>query len=85
MQKYRQAVEAKNTQALLKLTDETFRDDGGSSAPEDDLDYKSLPTTVTTRLFVRMRGFVARKAESPISHHARLSASRLGGALLAHR
>ena len=50
LQKYRQAVEAKNTQALLQLTDESFRDDGGSSAPEDDLDYKSLPGKLAARM-----------------------------------
>ncbi len=50
LQKYRMAVEAKNSQALLKLTDESFRDDGGSSAPEDDLDYKSLPSKFNARM-----------------------------------
>jgi len=50
LQKYRQAVEAKNTQALLQLTDESFRDDGGTSAPDDDLDYKSLPAKLATRM-----------------------------------
>ena len=50
LQKYRVAVEAKNTQALLQLTDESFRDDGGSSAPEDDLDYKSLPAKLNARM-----------------------------------
>ena len=50
LQKYRLAVEAKNTAAILALTDESFRDDGGSSAPEDDLDYKTLPAKLTARM-----------------------------------
>ena len=50
LQQYRVAVEAKNTAALLKLTDESFRDDGGSSAPEDDLDYASLPAKLAARM-----------------------------------
>ena len=50
MQKYRVAVEAKDTSAILKLTDESFRDDGGTSAPEDDLDYGSLPAKLNGRM-----------------------------------
>ena len=50
MQKYRQAVEARNPQALIKLTDESFRDDGGSSAPDDDLDYASLSVKLAQRM-----------------------------------
>ncbi len=50
LQKYRQAVESKNTTALMQLTDESFRDDGGSSAPDDDLDYASLPAKLAQRL-----------------------------------
>lgn len=50
LQKYRQAIEAKNTQALLSLTDPTFRDDGGSAAPEDDLDYATLPGKLSARM-----------------------------------
>jgi hypothetical protein len=50
MQKYRVAVEAKDTSAILKLTDESFRDDGGTSAPEDDLDYNSLPAKLNGRM-----------------------------------
>jgi len=47
--RYRQAVEQKNTQAIIDLADESFRDDGGSSTPEDDLDYKSLYTVLPGR------------------------------------
>lgn len=50
LQKYRLAVESRNPDALLKLTDESFRDDGGSSAPEDDLDYASLPGKLAARM-----------------------------------
>ncbi len=50
VQKYRSAVESKNTEAVLQLTDASFRDDGGSTAPEDDLDYASLSQKLTARL-----------------------------------
>lgn len=46
---YRQAVESRNTQALVELADESFRDDGGSATPDDDLDYKSLFTALPAR------------------------------------
>ncbi len=41
---YRRAVEAKNTQSIIDLADESFKDDGGSANPDDDHDYKSLFT-----------------------------------------
>ena len=47
--KYRQAVESKNAQAIIDLAHESFKDDGGSSSPEDDLDYKSLFTELPGR------------------------------------
>jgi len=50
LQRYRMAVEAKNTSALVQLTDESFRDDGGSSAPDDDLDYATLPAKLAQRM-----------------------------------
>lgn len=50
LQRYRMAVEAKNTSALVQLTDESFRDDGGSSAPDDDLDYATLPSKLAQRM-----------------------------------
>lgn len=49
MQKYRAAVEARNVDAILKLADPSFRDDGGSSTPEDDFDYQSLAPKMSTR------------------------------------
>ena len=36
MQKYRVAVEAKDTGAILKLTDESFRDDGAEPLGQDE-------------------------------------------------
>ena len=47
---YRVAVEQRNASAILELADESFRDDGGSANPEDDLDYKSLGTALPGRL-----------------------------------
>lgn len=47
--KFRVAVEERNTQSVIKLVDESFRDDGGSSTPEDDLDYKRLFSVLPTR------------------------------------
>jgi hypothetical protein len=50
IQKYRSAVEAKNTDAIVALADKTFRDDGGSANPDDDLDYATLPARLTERM-----------------------------------
>lgn len=47
--KYRNAVESRNTQALIELADESFRDDGGSASPDDDLDYKTLFSALPAR------------------------------------
>lgn len=47
---YRRAVEKHDVAALIALAHETFRDDGGSASPEDDLDYASLATTLPDRL-----------------------------------
>lgn len=41
---YRKAVESKNTQTLIDLADESFKDDSGSSTPDDDHEYKNLRT-----------------------------------------
>lgn len=51
--KYRLAVEEKNSQAIVGMVDETFRDDGGTSSPDDDLDYRRLKDSLTQR-FSRM-------------------------------
>lgn len=50
LQKYREAVEKKNIDAITKLADESFRDDGGTSSPDDDLDFASLNNKLTARL-----------------------------------
>jgi hypothetical protein len=50
MESYRKAVETKNAQTILELSDETFRDDGGSAAPDDDLDYSQLFTVLPARM-----------------------------------
>lgn len=50
METYRKAVETKNSQVIVDLADESFKDDGGSAAPEDDLDYKMLFTALPARL-----------------------------------
>lgn len=50
MEQYRKAVETKNAQTILELSDETFRDDGGSAAPDDDLDYSQLFTVLPARM-----------------------------------
>jgi hypothetical protein len=47
---YRKAVESKNTQTLTDLADESFKDDSGSSTPDDDHDYKSLNTKLRGEL-----------------------------------
>lgn len=50
LQKYRSAVESRNPQALLTLAHESFRDDGGSSAHDDDLEYANLKEKMSARL-----------------------------------
>jgi hypothetical protein len=47
---YRAAVEKRNSQAIIDLADPSFRDDGGSANPEDDLDYASLSTVLPGRM-----------------------------------
>ena len=46
---YRKAVEAKDPKTLVTLVDESFKDDGGSTTPDDDLDYKTLGTKLPLR------------------------------------
>lgn len=50
VRKYRAAVEAKNVEGIYQLVDPSFRDDGGSAHPDDDLDYKSLKQRLVTRM-----------------------------------
>jgi hypothetical protein len=49
MKKYRIAVEAKDVAGIASLLDTTFKDDGGSSGPEDDLDYGTAPQKLAER------------------------------------
>jgi hypothetical protein len=49
MQNYRKAVEAKDVSAIVALVDPSFRDDGGSVSPDDDLDYATLSQKLTER------------------------------------
>jgi hypothetical protein len=49
MRKYRSAVEARNVTALRLLAHESFRDDGGSSQPDDDLDYATMAEKLEAR------------------------------------
>ena len=46
---YRMGVETRNAQAVIDLADETFRDNGGSSTADDDLEYKTLFTALPAR------------------------------------
>ena len=50
MEEYRKAVESKNAQTIVDLSDVSFRDDGGSAAPDDDLEYSQLFTVLPARL-----------------------------------
>jgi hypothetical protein len=50
MERYRTAVEQKDSQTIIGLVSETFKDDGGSTDPDDDLSYKDLYTKLPARL-----------------------------------
>ncbi|MBS1152906.1 MAG: putative lipoprotein, partial [Myxococcaceae bacterium] len=50
MEEYRKAVETKNAQTIVDLADPTFKDDGGSAALDDDLEYSQLFTVLPARL-----------------------------------
>ncbi len=50
MEQFRKAMETKDAQTILDLSDESFKDDGGSAGPEDDLDYKQLFTLLPARM-----------------------------------
>ncbi len=50
MEEYRKAVETKNAQTIVDLSDQSFKDDGGSAAPDDDLEYSQLFTVLPARL-----------------------------------
>ena len=49
MEKYRLAVEGRDTEALMALVSPQFRDNQGTSTPEDDIDFRSLPVELKNR------------------------------------
>ena len=49
MEKYRQAVEGRDAEAVMKLVSPQFRDNAGTSTPDDDLSYQSLPMALKNR------------------------------------
>jgi hypothetical protein len=49
LNKYRAAVEKKDSNELIGLFDESFRDDGGTSSADDDLDFARLRTALPQR------------------------------------
>ena len=50
VQRYNNALVAKDAAAILQLVDPSFRDTGGTLAPEDDLDYAKLKAVLPQRL-----------------------------------
>lgn len=42
LEKYRAAVESKDVDAVMALLDPSFKDDAGTSGPEDDVTYEEL-------------------------------------------
>lgn len=50
MEKYRVALEQKDSQSIIGLAHESFNDDGGSANPEDDYNYHDLYTKLPDTL-----------------------------------
>lgn len=50
MEKYRAAVEAKDAEGVLNLVSENFKDDAGTTTPEDDITYAELKTLLPERV-----------------------------------
>src|SRR5262245_7277833 len=50
MEKYRTAMEVKDSQAIVAMVSESYRDDFGTIQTEDDLDYASLREVLPKRL-----------------------------------
>lgn len=50
IESYRLAVEKKDAPTIVMLADQTFRDDGGTTNPDDDLDYETLGAVLADRL-----------------------------------
>ncbi len=53
MERYRSALEAKDAKAIQALVAESFREDGGTETPDDDLTYATLPDHLNN-LFARL-------------------------------
>jgi ketosteroid isomerase-like protein len=53
MERYRAAIEARDTQAIQQLVSKNFRDNAGTDTLEDDLTYENLPQVLNT-LFSRV-------------------------------
>ena len=49
VEKYRSAVEQRDSDGVLKLVSLTFKDDAGTATPEDDLDYHALQKKLPER------------------------------------
>lgn len=49
MKKYRQAVENRDADAIVALASTSFRDEGGTPTPEDDLTYDTLGPALRER------------------------------------
>ncbi|QRO00512.1 nuclear transport factor 2 family protein [Archangium violaceum] len=43
MERYRSAIEARDAKAIQQLVSKSFRDNGGTEDPQDDLTYANLP------------------------------------------
>jgi hypothetical protein len=50
MQKYNNALSARDAAGILELLDPAFKDNGGTLTPEDDLDYEKMKTVIPQRL-----------------------------------
>lgn len=50
MEQYRHAVENRDAEGIVALADPSFRDDGGSANPDDDLNYRDLTTKLPARM-----------------------------------
>lgn len=50
MERFRTALEARDADAVMALVSPTFKDTGGTSNPEDDLDYAMLQKKLPERL-----------------------------------
>jgi len=50
MEQYRAAIEARDAQGVLRLVSESFKDDGGTSNPEDRMNYADLQKKLPVEL-----------------------------------